>query len=355
MKHFTVSPALADIDEMIYRCERIRVLLPASRRYLTPHCLLAFQCTKITSSFMTSITTSTSEVASAHSHPEVASLATTNYPSESKALPNAHRVKTRVTRRQGKRDGSFQLQFVTATDLSQFKDGETRRSVRLQVMTYHRNKPNKETKTTQNRPETVPSHSAEPMAKSANTQAQLFAPKPIPSTSGALVCYAHEQQIDIHASTRTRSPLGANEGSPRDAESDHISERCCFQCSLVFEADPLPAFMSWQMGKYSRPDDDVAIPESPLFCPRPNFVTILKDERCSPSIHGLLRDMRDLTDLFLSHNIILEVPSDTDEIRPAFSCSADVDYNATVAGLRDQLTNLLPASIPGHPDSGDWV
>jgi hypothetical protein len=65
--------------------------------------------------------------------------------------------------------------------------------------------------------------------------------------------------------------------------------------------------------------------------------------------------MRDLTDLFLSHNTILEVPSDTDEIRPAFSYSADADYNATVAGLRDQLTNLLPASIPGHPDSGDWV
>jgi hypothetical protein len=50
--------------------------------------------------------------------------------------------------------------------------------------------------------------------------------------------------------------------------------RCCFQCDLVYEAKPLPTFASWQVAEYIADDNDVAIPESPLFCPRPDYVTV---------------------------------------------------------------------------------
>jgi hypothetical protein len=131
--------------------------------------------------------------------------------------------------------------------------------------------------------------------------------------------------------------------------------RCCFQCDLVYEAKPLPTFASWQIAEYIADDNDVSIPESPLFCPRPDYVTVLNDKRCSASTCDLLRDMRDLTDLFLLHNSALEVPSDAGDMYAAYFRSADAEYSTKAAEIRYRLLRLPSASIPNHPDSCDWV
>jgi hypothetical protein len=200
------------------------VLLLHHRGHSTPLFLLARWCTKITSAFMTSLTTSTSEAAAALPCIGIASLVSTKLPSQSKTLPNALGVKAKVTRRRGKRDEPVRLHFVTATDPSQFKDGDARRSVRSQAMRYHRNKPNKGKTTSAKRPERVLAPYTRPtiagQARPANTKAHSFTPTPVPSAFGALVRYTNKQSVDTLASTRTRSHKDASEISPRGAASD---------------------------------------------------------------------------------------------------------------------------------------
>jgi hypothetical protein len=103
---------------------------------------------------MTLITTSTSKVRSAHPHPDIESLTIADFSSESRALQNAL-VKASATRHQGKCDGSFHLQFVTATDAAYFKNGDARRSLHLGVMEYCRSKQNKKKDASRKPPETL--------------------------------------------------------------------------------------------------------------------------------------------------------------------------------------------------------
>ncbi|KAF7679592.1 hypothetical protein GT037_003340 [Alternaria burnsii] len=133
-----------------------------------------------------------------------------------------------------------------------------------------------------------------------------------------------------------------------------LSASCCFQCDLVCEAKPLSTLISWQPLDYAA-DDDISIPESPLFCPRVDFMTVPNDERCSPSICNLLRDMRDLTDLFISKNAANEVESDLADVSAAYLSSTGPDYSTKVAGIRERLALLPSADLPGHQGTGDWV
>ena len=133
--------------------------------------------------------------------------------------------------------------------------------------------------------------------------------------------------------------------------------RCCFHCDLIYEAQPLPTFALCEPAKYESVNDnaDVAIPESPLFCPGLDFRNLLNEERCSSTTCGLLRDMRDLTDLFLAQSTALEPVGDATDVHVACSPSNEVYYKTRVAGICDRLANLPSAYTPDHPNSCDWV
>jgi len=139
----------------------------------------------------------------------------------------------------------------------------------------------------------------------------------------------------------------------------HTNEafRCCFHCDLVYEAKPLPTFASWEPAKYDSVNDnaDVAIPESPLFCPGPDFRNLLNEERCSSTTCGLLRDMRDLTDLFLAQSTSLVPAGDASDVHVACPPFNEVYYKTRVAAICDRLANLPSAYTPDHPNSCDWV
>lgn len=97
------------------------------------------------------------------------------------------------------------------------------------------------------------------------------------------------------------------------------------------------------------------MPESPLFCPRPDFRNLLNEERCSSTTCGLLRDMRDLTDLFLAQSTALEPAGDAADVHMAYPPSNEVSYKIRMAEICDRLANLPSAYTPDHPNSCDWV
>lgn len=166
---------------------------------------------------MASITTPPSESDITTSQLNVASLAVTNHQSGNNAWPNTLRATTRAARRRGKLDGPFQLRFLTATDPTQFKDEEIRRSVRSQAMRYHRSKINNSNATPWERPETVQPLYTEPIVAEqvglTTTQTQLHPPERTPR---ALVPYENDQQTRIHVPT-TRSLKEASGAEAHDA------------------------------------------------------------------------------------------------------------------------------------------
>ncbi|KAF1844844.1 uncharacterized protein K460DRAFT_405124 [Cucurbitaria berberidis CBS 394.84] len=152
--------------------------------------------------------------------------------------------------------------------------------------------------------------------------------------------------------------LIAQRGGMQSLENGTVGEvaaACCYHCDVFCEADSLSVFRDWNPPNYALGDDTAAIPESPLFCPRPEFATIVNDSHCSRFTHDLLCDMRDLTDLFLTHHAELEVIFDIDEGEMRRLSSASVDYDIKVAEIRERLASLPSAYIPGLPMSNDWV
>ncbi|KAL7777134.1 hypothetical protein CFE70_007557 [Pyrenophora teres f. teres 0-1] len=103
----------------------------------------------------------------------------------------------------------------------------------------------------------------------------------------------------------------------------------------------------WEPPKYNAVDHGRPIPESPIFCPWLDFVTIPHDSGCSAVTCALLQDMRDLTNLFLSHNKMSGASRATS--------SVDADYKAKAAGIRKRLISLPSAHIPGLTTSNDWI
>lgn len=101
--------------------------------------------------------------------------------------------------------------------------------------------------------------------------------------------------------------------------------------------------------------DDSTIPESPLFCLRADFTTIANDSRCSPFTCDLLRDMRDLTNLFIAHESALEVQRRVSEVDAAYAKDSDVEYSSKVTAIRKRLTRLPSAHVSNLPTFNDWV
>lgn len=98
------------------------------------------------------------------------------------------------------------------------------------------------------------------------------------------------------------------------------------------------------------------MPESPLFCPRKNYFSFIKDPSCSEYTYDLLCDMRDLTDIFIAHNTgldtVLDVESHTDASRLGPSL---IDYKAKVAWIRAKVASLPSAYMPHLPVTNDWI
>jgi hypothetical protein len=84
------------------------------------------------------------------------------------------------------------------------------------------------------------------------------------------------------------------------------------------------------------------------------MVTPSNDSHCSASTWDLLRDMRELTDLFVKHNAEESIHdiSDTDTISLD---SIDIEYLTKMTDIRERLTMLPSASIPGLAISNDWI
>jgi hypothetical protein len=103
-------------------------------------------------------------------------------------------------------------------------------------------------------------------------------------------------------------------------------------------------------------DETMAVPESPLYCPRGTFVTIAQSRACSDSTYELLCDMRDLTDLFIAHNAAFDTVRDLD-VHPydAWHAPSSAMYDAKLAAIRARLVCRPSAHMPGLSTSQDWV
>lgn len=125
--------------------------------------------------------------------------------------------------------------------------------------------------------------------------------------------------------------------------------------NLICEDSPLPLFYQWKPPTYSV-DETLALPESPLFCPRSHFITVVQDRGCSVTTHDLLCDMLDLTNLFISHNAavgaVLDLEAHPDS-PPRGPPSAEL--NGKFAEIRAKVASLPSAHIPGLPTTNDWV
>jgi hypothetical protein len=128
----------------------------------------------------------------------------------------------------------------------------------------------------------------------------------------------------------------------------------CYHCDIFCEAEPLPVIQAWEPPEYVGVDENVAIPESPLFCPMSDFLTASDDSHCSASTRDLLRDMRDLSDLFITQNVE-ESTYNIHEPRTVPPDSFDVEYVTKITKIRRRLTQLPSVYIPGLPTSSDWV
>ncbi|KAF2688893.1 hypothetical protein K458DRAFT_385057 [Lentithecium fluviatile CBS 122367] len=126
-------------------------------------------------------------------------------------------------------------------------------------------------------------------------------------------------------------------------------------CDLICEATPLPIFYQWEPPNFAV-DEMVAVPESPLYCPRGEFVTARQDRGCSEITHELLCDMRDLTDLFIAHNAAFDTVLDVETYpHDAQHGPSLVEYEARLAEFRAKLASLPSAHVLGLPTTHDWV
>ena len=100
----------------------------------------------------------------------------------------------------------------------------------------------------------------------------------------------------------------------------------------------------------------MSLAESPLYCPRGEFFTVIQDRECNASIHDLLCDMRDLTDLFIAHNSGNNVIFDLDVLaRDPWNGPSSTEFDAKVIEIRAKVASLPSARDPGLATTNDWV
>jgi hypothetical protein len=131
--------------------------------------------------------------------------------------------------------------------------------------------------------------------------------------------------------------------------------RATYHGDLICEATPLPLFYQWEAPPYLV-DDTTAVPESPVYCPREEFVTIVHSQYCSGTTLGLLCDMRELTDICIAHSAALDTVFDLDvQSHDAWHAPSLETYDAKLAGIRARLVSLPSAHVPNLCTTHDWV
>jgi hypothetical protein len=99
----------------------------------------------------------------------------------------------------------------------------------------------------------------------------------------------------------------------------------------------------------------VALPESPLFYCRRDFEFLVHYDGCSQSTQVILRDMRDLTDLFLTSSVestnSLGIKVEDDERGSRHI----LEFREKAKDIHDNLASLPSAYATGHVASQDWV
>jgi len=126
--------------------------------------------------------------------------------------------------------------------------------------------------------------------------------------------------------------------------------------NIFCESVPQAVFMNYDPMRQGPFDQNQPLPESPLYCPRSEFYTIVRCDLCSEYTYDLLCDMRDLTDLFLAHHNEMDSVQDIDSTIPRFnSAPSPYEYEQRVTDIQARLAAMPSAYCPGLPVSNDWV
>jgi len=99
----------------------------------------------------------------------------------------------------------------------------------------------------------------------------------------------------------------------------------------------------------------VALPESPLFSPEADFVSLIQDSNCSQSTCDILRDMRDLTNDFIGHNTNKESAHDIKEKSVGRLSPCSSGYDTQASEIYDRLVTRPSAYTPNLATYHDWV
>ncbi|KAF2711079.1 hypothetical protein K504DRAFT_376174 [Pleomassaria siparia CBS 279.74] len=167
----------------------------------------------------------------------------------------------------------------------------------------------------------------------------------------------NEKTLHIHQSGIAR--LISHRGGMNQLQNQVTGEFAAtlvYHCDIICESTPVPLFHTWEPLAYAPTSKWSALPESPLFCPRTEFYTILGDPRCSEYVYDLLSDMRDATDLFIDHfrglNTVLDVEAEEHIMRVGLTAQ---EYDVKMADIRARLAALPSALVPGLPTTNDWL
>ncbi|KAF2269056.1 hypothetical protein CC78DRAFT_336276 [Lojkania enalia] len=135
-----------------------------------------------------------------------------------------------------------------------------------------------------------------------------------------------------------------------------VAASCCYHCDIFCEATPLPLFYYWEPPNGVPVHETAAIPESPIFCPRSEFFTILGDPKCCEITYNLLCDMRDLTNAFLAAYEGYDTVQGL-EVGENFPQSGTPlqQYELRGSEIRARLASLPSAYTPGLTVTNDWV
>ncbi|KAF3034901.1 hypothetical protein E8E12_005031 [Didymella heteroderae] len=134
-----------------------------------------------------------------------------------------------------------------------------------------------------------------------------------------------------------------------------VALACCYHCDIFCEAEVLQAFRENLPSDSAPVSAEAALPESPLYCPRNAFLTIIDDARCSMPTLDILSDMRDLTNIFVAHNTKLNQVHDIDAVDIERLSPPDEASEATIHAIRARLAQSPSAYTQGISVSGDWV
>lgn len=110
-------------------------------------------------------------------------------------------------------------------------------------------------------------------------------------------------------------------------------------------AQPHSMYTTFFSSRLRSCSSDESIPESPLYCPRSEYFTILQSKQFSPQIYDLLCDMRDLTIIYFS-------TTEPDIVGP---CEATYVPASTLASIIGRSLARQPATLPGTPVWNNWV